>query len=122
MAPEAFFLLLPTFKRMAPAECGVAGSAVSTLTQVLLHHCQSASNLGSDALSMMSSRLAKSLPPNVHIVLVLDKAGWHRHRTAQTTRQHHARPPAGLFARTQPRRAPLVTPKTGSHLDVDHPE
>ena len=36
MAPEAFFLLLSMFKRMASARCGVAGSAVSTLAQVLL--------------------------------------------------------------------------------------
>jgi len=36
MAPEAFFLLLLTFKRMAPARCWLAGSIVSTLAQVLL--------------------------------------------------------------------------------------
>jgi hypothetical protein len=36
MATEAFFLSLSTFKRMAPAGCGMAGSAVSTLEQVLL--------------------------------------------------------------------------------------
>jgi hypothetical protein len=38
MASEAFFLLLSTFKRMAAARCGIAGSAVFTLEQVLLRH------------------------------------------------------------------------------------
>ena len=38
MALGAFFSMFSMFKRMAAARCGVAGSAVPTLEQVLLRY------------------------------------------------------------------------------------